>query len=157
MAFLIGLPMKDDPVPDTDHVARYCRGGSLDNGEVSGASFQLRRKEDGTIEEEYLSVNWLEFLEKTDRAAEISDVRRVLSTKMTLGSTAKLAVLQVGEVKEYVAQNAPDRRILRFLHRPDEPTGKPDPSHSGIFDTQTEEDLIVELIAERVRETHSAK
>lgn len=148
--------MKNEPVPDSDHVARYCGGASLDNGQVSGASFKLKVKADGNLQE-YLSVNWLEYLGKKNRAAEISEIRRVLATKMKLGSTAKLAVLQVGEVKEYVAQEAPDRRRLRVLHRPDEPPGKPDPSHSGIFDTGDDEDTIVELIAQRVLETHPSK
>ena len=79
----------------------------------------------------------------------------MLATKLVLGSTAKLAVLNVGDVKKYVAQNASGRRILRILHRPDEPM--PDPSHSGIFDTESDEDMIVELIADRVQETHPAK
>lgn len=148
--------MKDEPVPDTDHVVRYCGGATLDNGQVSGASFKLRTMQDGSTEE-YLSVNWLEFLGKATRKAEISEVQRVLSTKMKPGSQARLAVLQVRNVREYVVQNAPNQRILRILHRPDEPPEKPDPSHSGIFDTEIEEDLIVELIAERVLETHPAK
>ncbi len=66
-------------------------------------------------------------------------------------------MLRVGDVKEYVAQKAPDKHLLRILHRPDEPPGKPDPSHSGIFDTESDEEMIVELIAQRVLETHSAK
>ena len=148
--------MKDEPVPDTDQISRYCRGGSLGDGQVTGASFQLRTKEDGS-KEEYVSVNWLEFLGKKGRKAEIAEVRRVLSTKMTPGGTAKLAVLHVGDVREYVANNAPDRRMLRILHRPDEPPEMPDPSHSGIFDTESDEDMIVELIAERVRETYPAR
>ncbi len=148
--------MKDEPVPDTDHISRYCRGGSLIDGQVTGASFQLRTKEDES-KEEYVSVNWLEFLRKQSREAEIAEVRRVLLTKMAPGGTAKLAVLDVGDVRQYVAQNAPDRRTLRILHRPDEPPEKPDPSHSGIFDTESDEDLIIELIAERVREVHPAK
>ena len=148
--------MKDEPVPDTDHIAHYCGGATLDNDQVSGASFKLRTKQDGS-KEEYLSINWLECLGKNSRRAEISEVRRVLSTKMKPGSSAKLAVLHVGDVREYVAQNGPDRRILRILHRPDEPPDKPDPSHSGIFDTESDEDMIVELIAERVRETYPAR
>lgn len=152
----MGWALKDDPIPDADHVARYCGGATLDDGQVSGASFKLRPMKDGN-KEEYLSVNWLELLGKESRREEIGEVQRVLTTKMTPGSTAKLAVLRVGDVKDYVSQSASDRRILRILHRPDEPPGKPDPSHSGIFGTDADEDLIAELIAERVLETYAAK
>ncbi len=143
--------MKDDPLPDADHISRYCPGSSLENGEITGSSFLLRP------DDEYLSVNCLERLEKQDREAEISEVRQVLSTKLRLGSTAKIAVMNVGEIKDHVHRNSPDRRDLRILHRPDEPPNFPDPAHSGIFDTVVDEQLIAELIAETVKETFSAR
>ncbi len=143
--------MKDEPVPPDHHVSRYCRGGSLLNGEVTGASFFLKD------DEEYLSVNWLEFLGLDNRDGEIEEVRRVLATKLTLGSTAILAVLNVGDTQDHVRQNSQDDRDLRVLHRPDEPPDKPDPSHSGIFDTKRDEQLIAELIAEIVIDTYAAR
>lgn len=149
--------MKDEPVPDTDHIARYCGGGSLTpKGKVSGAHFKLRTKEGGE-KEDYLSVNWLEFLGLEDRQAELHEVRRVLATKITVGSKAKIVVLNVEHVKRHVFQNSPDKRELRILHRPDEPPGKPDPSHSGIFDTLVDEEMIIELIAQAVSETYPAR
>ncbi len=144
--------MKDEPIPPHHHVSRYCGGGSLlKNGEITGASFLLK------ADEEYLSVNWLDFLGLGDRDSEIEEVRRVLGTKMNLGSTAKIAVLNVGNVKDHVRENSPDHRDLRVLHRPDEPPDKPDPSHSSIFDTRQDEQLIAELIAQKVIETFAAK
>ena len=143
--------MKDDPIPPEDHVSRYCRGGSLDNGCVTGASFLLR------ADEEYVSVNWLEYLQKPNREAQIAEVQRVLTTKLSPGSKAKIAVLNVGETIENVRLKSPDRRTLRVRHRPDEPPEFSDPSHSGIFDTTLDEQHIVELLAEAVRETYPAK
>ena len=143
--------MKDEPVPPDHHVSRYCRGGSLLNGEVTGASFILKN------DEEYLSVNWLDFLGLGDRDSEIEEVRRVLGTKLIMGSTAILAVLNVGNTQGHVRQNSQDDRDLRILHRPDEPPDKPDLSHSGIFDTKEDEQLIAELIAAKVLETYKAK
>ena len=81
----------------------------------------------------------------------------MLATKLTLGSTAILAVLNVGDTQDHVRQNSQDDRDLRVLHRPDEPPDKPDPSHSGIFDTSEDEQLIAELIAEMVLETYAAR
>ncbi len=148
--------MKDEPLPDTDHISRYCPFGSLlDGGEVTGTSFLLRR--DPKREEEYLSVNWLEHLRLDNRTAEIAEVRRVLSTKRSLGGKAKIAVLNVGNTKDNVRQKSPDRRDLRILHRPNEPPEFPDPSHSGIFDTLLDEQLVAELIAESVKETYPTR
>ena len=144
--------MKDEPIPSDHHVSRYCKGSSLlEDGKVTGASFSLKD------DEEYFSVNWLEFLRLGDRDSEIEEVKRVLSTKMNLGSTAKIAVLNVGDTQDFVRQKSRDHRNLRILHRPDEPPDKPDPSHSGIFDTKEDEQLITELIAEKVLETYAAR
>jgi hypothetical protein len=143
--------LKDEPIPPDHHVSRYCGGRSILDGEVTGASFILR------ADDEYLSVNWLELLRLGGRDSEIEEVKRVLGTKMNLGSTAKIAVLIVGDTQDHVRQNSRDHRDLRILHRPDEPPDKPDPSHSGIFDTKEDEQLIAELIAEKVLETYAAR
>ena len=149
--------MKDEPIPDDNHISRYCRWTSLTpKGEVSGVSFELGTKTDGQ-KEEYLSVNWLEFLNFSDREAEIREIRRVLATKLTLGTKAKIAVLNVGNAKSHVFHKSPDKRMLRILHRPDEPPDKPDPSHSGIFDTLNNENVIAILLAEQVQETYPAR
>lgn len=143
--------MKDDPVPSTDHISRYCKGTAiLPNGRVSAAAFYLGSGH------EYLSVNWLEFLELDNRQAEIVEVRKVLATKLNLRSSARIAVLNVGEIQEHAQNECLDALIIRILHRPDEPPEKPDPSHSGIFDTDLDEPLITELIAEKVIETYPA-
>ena len=72
---------------------------------------------------------------------------------MKLGTTAKFAILNVGDTIEYVHSNSSDKRTLAFLHEPTEE----DPSHSGIHGYGYEDDLIAQLIAEVVRETYPAK
>jgi hypothetical protein len=122
-----------------------------ENGEVTAAAFQLTPGK----EQEHISVNWLEFLELPDRKSEIAEIRRVLAAKgLTLRRTGRFAVLQVGEVLDFVRTEAPDSRDLQILHEP-EPD---DPSHSGIFGLGLglEDDLIAELIAQTVNETHNA-
>jgi hypothetical protein len=58
--------MKGDPLPEKDHVSRYCSAvHCTENGRITGTAFQLRQK-DG-----YLSVNWLEFLQLYNRKNEI--------------------------------------------------------------------------------------
>jgi len=138
--------MKGDPIPDQDHISRYCSAmHCTENGQVTGTAFQLRQID------EYLSVNWLEFFHIADRQEEIREVRKVLSLK--LGAKAKIAVLNVGETTSYVRTKSPDARNLSMLHEPEED----DPSHSGIYGFQYDDRLIADLIAEMVQETYPAR
>ncbi len=138
--------MKGDPIPDQDHISRYCSAmHCTENGQVTGTAFQLRQIE------ECLSVNWLEFFHLADRQEEIREVRKVLRLK--LGAKAKIAVLNVGETIKYVRTQSPDARNLSMLHEPEED----DPSHSGIYGFQYDDHLIADLIAEMVQETYPAR
>jgi len=140
--------MKGDPIPDQDHISRYCSATRCtEKGQVTGVAFQLRPTD------EHLSVNWLEFLQLANRQEEISEVRRILSSKLGLGAEAKIAVLNVGEILNYVRIQSPDRRNLSVLHDPKED----DPSHSGICGYQYEDHLIADLIAEIVQTTYPAR
>jgi len=137
--------MKGDELPGTDHVTRYCRGDAAG----SPASFLLRGGES------YLSVNWLEFLKKTDRNEEIIEVKKVLSKKLKLGSTARIAVLNVKKTRAHVLQESFDSREINFKHEPESPN---DESHSGIHNTRCEDEmLIAELIFETIIEEYPAK
>ncbi len=104
-------------------------------------------------EEEYLSVNWLEFLKLNNRQEEIQEVRRFLGSKLILSTRAKIAVLSVEEILEYVLTQSPDSRELNVLHEPEEA----DPSHSGISGFQHDDDLIADLIVDVIQETYPAK
>lgn len=140
--------MQRDRVSDTEHISRYCGGAQIhEDGRISGIAFRLRESED------YLSVNWLEYLGLADRHSQIEEMRRVLGAKLKLGSQARLAVLNAGRLHEHVASASPDRRMLDILHEP-EPV---DPSHAGIFGLRPDDTLIAELIAEVVQETYPAK
>ena len=140
--------MKGDSLPTQDHFFRYCRGTACtEDGQVTSAAFQLRKNE------EYLSVNWLECLGLLNREEEIREIRRILSSKLRLGQSARMAVLNVGEMINFVRSESPDGRNLRVLHDPEQD----DPSHSGIYDLRHGDDLIADLIAEVVRKTYPAR
>lgn len=144
--------MKDDSVPDKYHISRYCGGSHIENGGISGTAFRLRER--NGKQEKYLSVNWLECLKKESRKAEIQEIQIILNRKLQrVGSKAKIAVLNVGELREYVSNNSEDGRDLHVLHKP-EPD---DPLHSGIHNLRPDDDLIADLIAQIVQETHPAK
>lgn len=140
--------MKSDKIPEQDHIARYCKPTTVEDEQIQATAFMLREGE------ESLSVNWLEFLNCTSRESEIEEIRSIYSRKLKrVGANAKIAVLNVGEVREKVIKESQDRRNLEVLHNPE----NDDPSHSGIYNLKQDNELIAELILETVSENYSAR
>jgi hypothetical protein len=142
--------MKGDKIPDPDHIARFCKPMQVSEGQIQATAFMLRS------DEEYLSVNWLEYLNCSSRDQEIKEIRNIYSEKLTVGKSAKIAIQNVGEVREKVLTESPDKRNIEVLHTPIE-NDVNDPSHSGIYNLRQDDELIAELILETVLETHPAR
>jgi hypothetical protein len=146
--------VKGVQVPDPDHVARYCGGASIhEDGRIDGGVFRLR-KLDGKPEP-YLSVNWLEYLEPSDRAKQLDALRTTFQQKprFKVGSSARFAVHNVGDLRAYVRANSPDQRELSVLHEPD----LDDASHCGVYGLAMDDDLVADLIADIVQAIYPAK
>jgi hypothetical protein len=140
--------MEDDPIPDRDHVGRYCGGAAIgSDGKIRGVAFQLRAGE------EYLSVDWLEFLDPANRENQIARLRALLARRLRVGVKAQIAVLNVGEAKREVRIGSPDERDLDFRHKP----LKDDLSHSGIFGLANGDDLIGDLLAGAISQLFPAR
>ena len=141
--------MKDQPIPDSDHVGRHCKTSTVEGDEIMATAFMLREGE------ESLSVNWLEELKCPDRASEVRAVQDLYARKMTrVGAGARIAVLNVGTLRTKVENESPDRRLLRVLHEP-EPD---DSSHAGIYGIPYDDrEIVAELIAQTVLEKHPAR
>jgi hypothetical protein len=108
--------------------------------------------------EEVLSVNWLDCLGLSDRAAELAEIWRVLGLKLKIRGNAKLAVLNVGNARSTVQAGTPDRRNIDILHDPDEKPGAwTDPSHSSILHLQQEDLVVAEQLALCIDETYDAR
>ena len=145
--------MKGDIVPDTDSVARLCGGSHIrEDGSIAATAFKPRPGE------AYLSVNWLEFLPLGGRPTELEAIRQVLSRKRKIGTTARLAVLNVGQACDAVRQNSVNHTVLTVRHEPEAELGRPqDPSHAGIYGVPTDDNTIPELLAAAVIEEHQAR
>jgi len=140
--------MKGDTIPDQHHIARYCRPKQVPYGQIQATAFMLR-KDEGS-----LSVNWLEFFKCSSRKIEIDELRSTYFRKFKVGAGAKIAILNISEVREKVLTESPDRRNLKVLHDPE----AYDPSHSGIYNLRHDDEIIIaELILETVRETYPAR
>ena len=101
-------------------------------------------------DEDFLSVNWLEYFGDIGREAQLAEIRRHI--RLSLAVTGTFAILNVGKTVEYVRTNS-DIQTFAVLY---EPTPE-DPSHSGIHGYTHEDDLVADLIAETVQETHLAR
>ena len=139
--------MKGQTIPDSDHVARYCKASSIANSEILATAFMLR------VTDEYLSVNWLEELSHSDRDNQIADLQELYARKLRVGAKARIAILNVGIIRDKVERDSLDRRALRVLHDP-EPD---DPSHTGIYDIPYDDEIVAELIAQVLLEHHPAR
>lgn len=142
--------MPGPKIPKTDHVARLCGESKCDdNGRPMGAAFLLRQ------DEPYLSVNWLESTGASQRTAQLAVVRQHLTAKgISLPAKGRLALLHLLTVFDHVRSASPDSRELTAHHEPQPPH---DPSHAGIYGYADGDDLIADLIAEAIRETHAAR
>ena len=134
--------MKGDTVPNDHHVARLCGGSHIrEDGTIAPTAFKPRAGET------YLSVNWLELLRLPDRDTEIAEIRRMLGTKRKIGSTARLAMLNVGQVRDVVRRESTNHIELAVRHETEmEPGRTSDPSHSGIYGVPEDDITIPELI-----------
>ena len=119
------------PLPDADHVARYCKPSTIDESGLPMASaFAMRHGED------HLSVNWLEYFDSRTGVA-IYRVREALAAKsFRLGQGGRFALQNVGTIKTAVKRHL--GRSLHINHLP----SKDDPSHAGVFG-YTEVDFMV--------------
>ena len=114
--------MEGDPLPDDDHVSRYCKPSSVGaHGLPLASAFRLRASESS------LSVNWLEALGAGSTSDAVAQVRALFRARgFALRANGRFAVLNVGAAKAVVRQEL--GLSLRIDHdpRPD------DPSHAAI-------------------------
>jgi len=128
-------------VPDEDHVIRYVPWARLLKDEDENVlgflpqAFQLRPEED------YLSVNWVEYHEG-DRAAQIcQSVWAIRGTfERPLGSKSVFAVATVARVKELT--NAAGARV-RVTHEP----LHDNPGHAGVRQLPRDDLSLLEALA----------
>lgn len=141
--------MTDDPIPESNHIARLCKPKTLDHDrQLTGASFLLREGESS------LSVNWLEYLNCPNRREEIAELQRIYRGKFSnVPTKGKIAVLNVKEVRQKVLTESSDKRNLQIRHDPQ----KDDESHSEIYNLRYNDVEIAELICQAVREEYPTK
>ena len=129
--------MTGDSLPDADHVSRYCSPGRIADGLPSAAAFELRPQD------QYLSVNWLEYWGLSDLGVALDRVRGEFDLRVN--EKGRFAVLNVSEVKttvEKVTQRRPS-----ITHQP---TATME-SHAGVVGFFANDFEVAAELAEIVR------
>lgn len=121
---------RDDPLPYTNHVARYCKPMCVDEGMVLASAFVPGENE------AYLSVNWMEYY-PGDIEEQIGAIKSVFDRKeYKVRKNGRFAV--VGISKALKAVRTRSGKSINFIFLPEQD----DPSHSGIS-SYSHEDLAV--------------
>ena len=135
-------------LPPTDHVVRYCKPSSIYRlidaanvgaHEILPDAFEFRHTGEGLS----LSVNWLEELD-SDRDQAFQILYRIMGHKLTLKSTGRFAILNVGDV---TSLGETEEYSLQVRHAWEEG----DPSHSEISGILTDELQVRADLATLVR------
>ena len=92
--------MTGDPLPDADHVVRYCSPRQVENGVPRWLAFRPRPGD------EYPSVNWAEFLGAGDLSVAVGEMRGVFGGTFRLRTSGRFVVLNVGDVGAAVTRPA---------------------------------------------------
>ncbi len=136
--------MKDKKITGNNHVARLCHNKHVEDEQILPTAFHLRQGEEG------LSVNWLESLKCSSRDHEINTMREIYTKTFSVGTRAKIAVLNVGDVYEKTLSNGHN---LEILHDPI----VNDESHSQMYYLKDDYMEIGELILQTVQEAYPAR
>lgn len=114
---------------NSDHVLRYCRPRYVNGGIIHFSAFELR------LDEEFLSVNWMEYFGESVSVEEQTEgIRTALSKKLELKSNGRFARFHVGTVKARI-QNTEVKQV----------PGPKDPSHAGIYSGKDNRETALEL------------
>ena len=120
-------------LPDADHVSRYCKPTTIENGMPLSIAFMLRENED------YLSVNWLECFRLPNLIDAVNSVSCVFRCNgYGVSKNGMFAVFNVGATKTII--NKTTKNTLCIEHMPFDN----DTSHSGIFGYTINEAYVAE-------------
>lgn len=129
--------MSDRAIPDHDHLSRYCKPSTIDDGLPTASAFELRPGED------HLSVSWLEYFGAHDVATAIQLVRGAFHDKSyRLRPGGRFAVFRCGTARIAVSDGTESPLSIEHLPLVD------DPSHAGVFGYAVDDfEVAVELAA----------
>lgn len=136
--------MKGEELSPEDHIVRYVKPSSMNEERVDGSEFQRNDKRE-------VSVNWLEYYVDYTKEEQLAKIRRVIP--VTLRRNGRFAELNVGKVRQDLAEKLP---TLRIIHDPEDEN----PSHSEIRGLpapgSNQAEMIGDMIAKCICDLHPA-
>jgi hypothetical protein len=130
------------------HFFRHIKKSWIDGNFVEPAAFRLTKKDDQF--EEGLSVNWMEYFQRSTPQETIAPLREVLINKgRSVGGESKFALLNVGRAK---AAAAPYTAVAIVTN--EEPL---DPSHTLVKGYEAYNDQVAEEFAKVIIDTFPAR
>lgn len=142
------------PLEAASHVTKLVKNIHVHEGEIADGE-ALRPRPD----EEYMSVNWLEYDGDNDLKTCLQKIICILKKKMNVKNNHWLPVVNVKKAIEYIKAESPDKRKIQFLYKPEfKPKFKwDDPSHSGVYGYSYEDAMIGDLMMDVVESLEKAK
>ena len=134
---------------DIHHFFRHIKKSWMDGDFIDPAAFRLAKKKDDQFEDG-LSINWLEFFEKSSPQEAIAPLRQILENKgRKVGGESKFALLNVATAKA-----AASRYIAIAIIHDEE---KEDKSHALVTGYSSHNDQVAEELSKIVLDTYPAK
>lgn len=142
--------MRGDKLADADNVSRYCSAnkfedGNSDAGILNGLAFKLT---DSDSLDPHLSCNWLEYFSELSRDEQVNEIRKIFDKKFEVKQSARLVVLNVGDIINYLI----DEASVSIHHKEEDD----DVCHAGIFDMcenlEVDHDVLGDMLAELANE-----
>jgi len=140
--------MRDnDPLKDEHHFTKLVKKTKIhEDGTIDSCELVPRK------DEEFMSVDWLEHYGHDDVDKNIEELKQYYNYNFTI-RTQKLPLLNVQKVKSHVEENTREKRKLKILYKPE----NFNPSHSGVYNYKHDDELIGDLIAQKVEKLYEAK
>lgn len=121
-------------IRDDGHVVRHCKRNHIDtDGTPLPAAFELR------VNEEYLSVNWLEYFGTSSIEENLVCVCKEILKHRSTTKRERFVVLNVKDVKSTIKKEFDITLSIKDLQEEDYP------SHAGIWWYTNDDDVLHEL------------
>ena len=132
------------PLPDEHHFSRYCKPTAVGrDGLPTAAAFEMKP------DEEYLSVNWLEYFDTPDLGAAVERVREAFRLKRyRVRRNGRFAVVNVGAALTAVAEAVGRRGRVDHIPLDD------DESHAGFFGYAADDLAVAVELRALIRPEH---
>jgi hypothetical protein len=137
-----------DDLAAADHFFRHIKKSWIEDDFINPLAFRLSEKELANVDDG-LSINWVEYFQKTNPQDAVAPLVAVLEKKRKIGGESRFALLNVKAAKEAAAQYS---AIQIVMDREDL-----DPSHALVKGYASHNDQVAEELQKVIMASYQAK